>query len=534
MTSPPAASEPVGAWSPLSFSLFRWVWLATLVSNVGVWFQDVAAGWLMTSLNSSPMLVSMVQAATTLPLLLFGLPAGALADLLDRRKLLLVMTWWMTLTAAALAAFQISGTLNEWGLLLLVFAVSMGTAMSAPAWQAIVPELVPRTHLAPAVALNGLGINISRAVGPALAGLVLSTMGAGVAFAVNAVSFLAVVMVLWRWRRQQTQQDLPPEQFLFAMSAGLRYVGHAPAFRAVLVRSFSFAAFAVALWAMLPLVTRELLGGNAGDYGLMLAAIGAGAVCGALILPKLRTKLAKEVLCATATTLYAGVMAGLATAPPLWVAMLLMLPAGFAWITLLSSLHVSAQILLPSWVRARGLSVSLMVFFGSMSLGSLFWGAVGAQIGLAATLTTAAVALFVIQFSALRYKLPQGSGPNLVPSRHWPAPAPELAQHDDNEPVQIMITYEVSPDNEKAFFEAAEAVRLMRMRSGAFGWRIYHDPDRPGLLVESFFNRNWMDHLRLHERVTEDDRAVQDRLIAFHQGNEAPKVVHLIGKKRPT
>ncbi|MEM9493387.1 MAG: MFS transporter, partial [Myxococcota bacterium] len=251
---PPAerkAETKVGAWSPLGIAMFRWVWIATVVSNVGTWFQEVAAGWLMTSLSSSPLMVSLVQAATTFPMLLLALPAGAFADIVDRRKLLITMTLWMAAIAAVMAALQLGGLLSAWGLLGLVFAVSIGTAMTAPAWQAIVPELVPRSHLSPAIALNSVGINISRAIGPALAGVVIAMAGPGVAFAVNAVSFFGVVVVLIRWRRQPTVADLPAEHFFSAMASGVRYVGHSPRFLAVLVRSFAFAFFAVALWALL-------------------------------------------------------------------------------------------------------------------------------------------------------------------------------------------------------------------------------------------------------------------------------------------
>lgn len=518
-----------GAWSPLTIPLFRWVWLATVVSNIGVWFQEVAAGWLMTSLNPSPFLVALVQAANTLPLLVLGLPAGVLADLFDRRKLLIGTTIWMTIMAAVLALFQWYEILTATGLLLLVASVAIGTALSAPAWQAVVPELVPRSHLAPAIALNSLGINISRAIGPALAGVVLSTMGPAVAFACNAVSFLGVLVVLLLWKRDVKQDDLPAEQFHWAMMSGIRYVRFAPAFRAVLVRSFLFASFAVVLWALLPLVTRELLGGSAGQYGILLAAIGVGAVGGAILLPKIRKSLGSERLTLLAGTAYAAVVIGLALQPPFWVAAVLMLPAGFAWIAMLSTLHVSAQILLPGWVRARGLSVSLMVFFGSMALGSMFWGAVGAQIGLSNTLIVAAIGLLLGQSAMLMYKLPQGQGPNLTPSRHWPAPPAEVQEAaEGGGHVLVQIHYQIDPADEAAFLKASLEMRAFRQRSGAFGWRLYRDPDHPNAYIESFMNRDWTDHLRLHERVTESDRVIQERFQQYHRGNEKPKVVHLV------
>lgn len=507
---------------------FRWVWIATIVSNIGGWFQEVAAGWLMTSLSPSPLMVSLVQAATTLPLLLFGLPAGALADILDRRKLLLTMTLWMTAAAAILAVLQLTGTLGAIGLLALVFTAALGTALTAPAWQAIVPELVPRSHLSPAIALNSVGINIARAIGPAAAGVIIAQSGPGIAFAVNALSFLGVAFVIWRWRRVPTRSKLPAEHFLSAMAVGLRYVRHAPRFRAVLVRSFAFAFSAVSLWALLPIATRELLGADASGYGILLACIGVGAVISALVLPALRRRLGPEALTALATLAYAAAVLALARAPAFPVACGLMAVAGMGWIAMLSTVHVSAQILLPGWVRARGLSVSLTVFFGSMALGSVVWGVLAQHIGLVEALVASSAALTLGAFTSLVFRLPRGDGPNLAPSKHWPQP--DVVEEPDNDrgPVMILVEYDIAPADADAFEQAARRLRAARLRNGALSWAMYRDASSESRYVEAFLDRSWLDHLRRHERVSADDRIIETELRAYHRGPEPPRVQHLI------
>ena len=512
--------------------MFRWVWIATVVSNIGTWFQEVAAGWLMTSLSPSPLMVSLVQAATTLPLVLLGLPAGAAADILDRRKLLLATTAWMAGCAALLAGLQIAGGLGAWGLLALVFAVSLGTAMTAPAWQAIVPELVPRTHLGAAVALNGVGINIARAIGPAAAGVVIAQAGTGVAFAVNAVSFVGVGLVLWSWKSKPRDTRLPPEHFFSAIAVGVRYVRHSPAFQAVLVRSFTFAFFAVALWALLPIVTRDLLRQEASGYGVLLGFIGLGAVSGAFVLPALRKKLGPARLTAGATLVYSVALAGVGFAPSFSATCGLMMLAGLCWIAMLSTLNVSAQILLPAWVRARALSVSLITFFGAMATGAIAWGGIADAIGLSATLWAAAAGLGLASLFGIRFRLPDGEGQDLSPSKHWPEPSISTPVEGDEGPVLVVIEYEIDPSEAERFLEEADKLRILRLRDGVLSWRVYRDPDHEGRFMEAFVNATWHDHLRLHDRVTRTDREVQETLQRFHRGPNPPKVTHLISASR--
>ncbi|MCZ0963850.1 MFS transporter, partial [Paracoccus benzoatiresistens] len=367
-----AATSPAsgGAWSPFRQKAFAVLWVATVVSNIGTWMNDVGAGWLMTSLAPSPQIVAMVQAATTLPVFLFAILAGAVADIVDRRKLLLVVNIALAVVAFAVAAVVQAEAMTPVLLLIFTFLLGSGAAFIAPAWQAIVPKLVPRQDLTAAVALNSMGINISRAIGPAVAGVLIAAFGLVWPFALNAVSTLVVIAALIWWRpKAEPVRKLPAEHVFGAMVAGLRYAVFTHPLRLVLVRAAGFFLFASAFWAMLPLVARDVLDGGAGLYGALLASVGVGAVGGALVLPGLRTRLGPDrtVILGTAGT--AIVLVVLALVPGQAPALLAGLVAGASWIAVLSSLNVAAQSALPDWVRARGLAIYLTVFSGVMSLG---------------------------------------------------------------------------------------------------------------------------------------------------------------------
>src|SRR6202035_3752760 len=351
------------AWSPLSQPVFRWLWIANLASNVGTWFQSVGASWLMTTLSRSTVEVALVQAATSLPMFLLALPAGALADVLDRRRLLLVTQTWMTLAAAGLGLLTLFGGVTPWTLLLFTFLLGLGAALNAPAWQAIVPELVPRAELPAAVALASVSFNIARAAGPALAGLIVAAAGPAATFLLNAVSFVGVLAVLYRWRRAGEETVLPAERVLGAMRTGMRYVRHAPAVQAVIARGSAFILCGSSLWALLPVIASHDLHRGPTGYGILLGALGAGAVAGALALPRLQRDSSADSVVAAATLVFAGATLVLAYIRSFWLLAAAMLLAGGAWLSLLSSLNVAVQTVVPSWVRARALSVYMLVFF---------------------------------------------------------------------------------------------------------------------------------------------------------------------------
>lgn len=524
MTAP--ALSP--AKTPLATPLFRALWIATIVSNVGTWMNDVGASWLMTSLSPSPLWVAMVQAATTLPMFLFALPGGALADVVDRRKLLIASQVLILLGAAGLATSTALGLTTPLVLLALTAVMGLGAALSAPAFQAIVPELVEKPALADAIALNSLGVNIARAIGPALGGVIVALAGPVAVFSLNAVSILAVLSVLYAWRRQPTVAALPSEHFFGALKAGYRYARHAPALQLVLIRSVAFFLFSSALWALLPLVGRRELGLDAAGYGALLGCMGLGAVGGAIVLAKMRKHVSANTLSIAASLLFAAATLALAHAGSAWIAGGVMIVAGLAWITMLSGLNVAAQMAVPAWVKARALAVYLLVFQGAMTAGSLVWGTLASRTDIATALTVAAVALALLTAIALRFRLPAANAVDLTPSGHWAEPAVVGPHAADRGPVMIQVEYRVAPADVPAFAKALHGFKAIRKRDGALTWHVFEDSEEPGLVVETFVVASWLEHLRQHERATHDDRHNQEALHRFHIGDTPPKVRHLI------
>jgi MFS family permease/branched-subunit amino acid transport protein/quinol monooxygenase YgiN len=520
-------AKSVSAWSPFKHGTFAMLWTATVVSNIGTWMQDVASGWLMTSLAPSPAMVALVQAATTLPVFLFALPAGALADLVDRRKLLIVTQSAVLVTTALLGVLTQLDLVTPLVLLAFTFVAGVGAAMTAPAWQAIVPELVPRPTLQPAIALNSLGINISRAIGPALGGFLIAAFGVAVPFFVNAVTFVGVITALYLWKRQATHSTLPGERFVGAIRAGLRYARESAPLRATLVRAAAFFVFASCYWSLLPLIARHELRGGPGLYGMLLTAIGLGAVAGALTLPTLKKKISSDHLVVGGTVVTAGVMAALALAPRVEVALAAFFCAGGAWIAVLSSLNVSAQTSLPNWVRARGLSVYLVVFFGSMALGSVIWGQTATYTGIQTALLIAASGAVVAILLTRRWGVHSG-GLDLAPSMHWPTPAVADGVALDRGPVMITIEYRIDPGQAAAFVTRLQELSHSRRRDGAFAWGVFEDAEKPGRYLEYFLVESWAEHLRQHERVTVADRDLQEGVQNFQLGLGKPIVSHYL------
>jgi MFS family permease len=369
------------------------MWIASLASNVGTWMHTVGASWLMTTLAASPLLVALVQTATTLPVFLLGLPAGVMADLVDRRKLLIFTQSWMLGVAAVLGVLVMLGGTGPWALLGLTFALGIGSAMNGPAWAAAIPELVPREELPAAVALNSVGFNIARAVGPALGGIVMAAAGAGAVFMANAVSFLGVIMVLWSWKERPPAVREPGTRFRDAMREGLIYVRGARSFHAILVRAGMFALAASALWAMLPVVASHQMKSTSLGYGILLGCLGAGSVIGAAVLAPLRSRYSVDWIVAVGVVLFAMATAGLALLNTLALAVPAMLLGGMAWVTAMSSFNVCAQTAPPQSMRARALAFYLLVFQGSMAVGSGVWGEIARHFGVRASLNIAAAAM---------------------------------------------------------------------------------------------------------------------------------------------
>ncbi len=519
-----------GNWAPLRQPVFRALWTAALVSNIGTWMQDVGASWLMTELTTSPLRIALVQVATTLPIFLLGLVAGALADVVDRRRLLLVTQGWMLASSAALGLLTLTGGTTWRSLLALTFLLGLGTALNAPAWQAIIPELVGRGELPAALALNGIAINLARAAGPALAGAIIAAAGPAAAFLLNAASFLGVIVVLARWKRAPRLSVLPAESMPGAVLAGLRYARHTPALQAVLVRSAAFIVFASAAWALLPVIVRYELSAGPLAYGAVVGCLGAGAVLGALLLPRLRRSFPADRLVLVASLVSAAALLGLAYVPGLAALCPTAALFGGAWMTLLTSFHNSAQAALASWVRGRGLSLYLLVFFGCMAAGSALWGAVARHAGLRAALLSAGAGGVVAALATARLRLAHGDGPELAPSRHYATPPTSEEVEGDRGPVLVTVEYRIDPGQADQFTRAMRRIRRIRLRDGAFRWDLLNDAADPARFLEAFFVESWVEHLRQHERITVADRDTEANVRRFHVGPEPPRVTHYVAR----
>jgi len=518
-------------WRPFRYPVFTMLWIATVVANIGSWMYNAASGWLMMLLNADPFIVSLVQVATSLPMFLFALPAGALADIVDRRRLLIVVEILITVAAALFAALVSLNLVTPGTLLFFTFAMGVGGALTAPAWQAIVPQLVPKEDMSSAVAANSVGVNISRAIGPALAGLFIASLGIAAPFWINALSNLGIIGALLWWQvPKSTSRRLPAERFAGAVSAGFRYARHNQHLRATLMRAVGFFLFASAYWALLPLVTRNQIAGGPQLYGLLLGAIGAGAVGGAFLLPWLKAKFGPDRLVAAGTfgTALTLALFGLAREPI--AALLASLIAGMSWIAVLSSLNVSAQRSLPDWVRGRGLAMFVTVFFGAMTAGSAVWGQIASHTGLPIAHFIAAVGALAIIPLTWRWKLQSGTGHDLTPSMHWPAPLVVQDVPHDKGPVLVTVEYRVDAKNRDAFLGAIEQLGHERRRDGAYDWGVFEDAGEPGRYIETFLLDSWLEHLRQHERVSNADRELQEQVQAFVVGS--PKVTHLIAAER--
>lgn len=524
------ASGPGSIWHTLRHRVFFWLTLAALVSNIGTWMQNVGAAWLMTSLSPSPLMVALIQTASSLPILLLALPAGALADIVDRRRLLLFSQGWMLVAAGLLGALTIAHLTTPWSLLALSLALGAGSAMNAPAWQAIVPELVPRQELTPAVSIGSISFNMSRAVGPALGGLVVAWAGAGATFVLNAASFLAVMAVLYEWDRPSSPDVLPAERVLGAIKAGIRYTRFAPNLDAVLVRTAAFVLGASALWAVLPLFARWQLSLGAGGYGGLLGCFGTGAMVAGLGLPRLTQRWSRNAICGLAVGGFALALAGLAETRNLIAVCLLMALEGGAWTITMTVLNVSAQLSVPTWVQGRALAVYQVVLQGGMAGASVLWGWVAERQGVPASMLYAAGAIVVGLCSMLRFRLASDGELALDPFRR---PIPKIADEIDPEagPVLVTVEYRIDPRSAKEFIGAMRAIRPIRLRDGAFFWGLFFDAAAPERFVEYFVVESWGEHVRQHFRGVAGDVVLENFARAYHIGDTPPIVTHQISAR---
>ena len=526
-----SAGTSPSAWAPLRSGSFRALWLAALVGLTGVWFQTVGAQWLLVSHPHASILVSLVQVATTLPYVLFGLVAGVLADTLDRRLTLITVQVTVAGLGAVLAALTFAHLMPPALLLLLVFLLGTGAALGTPAYQSLVPELVPRDEIPAAAALNSISINVARALGPAIAGVLVATAGVGTTFTVAAATALCYAVVVALWRPTSTERPRP-ERFVPALRAGSRYVRNAPVVRRILLRALLFLVPASSLFALLPLIATQRLGLGSGGYGLLLAALGLGAIAGALVLPRVRTRLSINTLVTLASGSYALVLAAVASLHDAVPVLLLLIPAGVAWVVVLSTINASLQLFLPAWVRGRSLAVYTIVLFGSQALGALIFGALADLLGLVQALLIAAGSAAVAAASIRIWPFLETSGMDRSTVVYWPEPQLASNLDPDGRTITVTVRYRVATANQRPFVEAMARVRGSRLRTGAVSWGLYRDGEHDDTFVELFVVPSWEEHLRQHhERLTGTDRAYQQRATALSQGE--PVVAHLVDVNVP-
>lgn len=512
-------------WRPLRAPTFRNLLVADVVSDMGTFMQSVGAAWLMVSLHAGPFYVALTQTASALPFFVFALPAGSIGDIVDRRKLILLTEIWMAGIAIVLAAVTIGGLITPLLLLILTFALSAGDAFETPSWRAVLPELVVKDDLASASALNGIEFNFARAVGPALAGIVIAAAGIGTAFAINAASFLGVIVVIARWKRQPRKRSLPTETLSGATAAAIRYVRYSPAVRTVLLRSGVGMFFASALLALLPSVAHGVSESPLG-YGLLLGCFGLGAVLGALVMQRVRARWSTETVVSSGVLVFGlgTIVAGTVHRLPALAASMLM--AGAAWIVFISLFNVIVLSLAPDWVRARVLAVSMLVFQGAMAGGSAAWGALAARTGIHVALMWAGAGTIASMMMGLFFKLPDATA-DLTPWVHWRIPAAlnQVSTTADSGPILVTVEYDVAPQHEAEFLQVMHRYERIRRRDGAYEWGIFRDLESPTRYLETFLVDSWAEHLRQHERLTGADRTVAEQVRGLIRG--APTVRHL-------
>ncbi|TPI60255.1 MFS transporter [Mesorhizobium sp. B3-1-7] len=525
-------SERVSALAPFRHGIFRAIWSASLVSNFGGLIQGVGPAWMMTTIATSPYQVALVQASTTLPIMLFALVAGAIADSFNRRKVMLVAQTFMLVVSALLTLFTWQGWMTPWTLLAFTFLIDSGTALNSPSWQASVGDMVPRAKVPAAVALNSLGFNITRSVGPAIGGVIVAAAGAAAAFAANAVSYIGLIVVLARWKPALPEQTLPRESLGAAMGAGLRYVAMSPNIAKVLVRGLAFGFSAGAVLALLPLVARDVVKGDALTYGIMLGAFGIGAVGGALISVRLRQLLSSEVMVRMAFCGFALCALNAAVSHNGWQTSAGLLIGGACWVIALSHFNVTVQMSTPRWVVGRVLSIYQTATFGGIALGSWIWGVVADAHGAETALIAAAVAMLAGSAIGFALPLPRQTVLNLDPLNRFKEPMLALDLKPRSGPIAIMIEYVIREDDVPEFLATMAERGRIRRRDGARNWTLARDLENPGIWIEHYHTPTWVEYIRHNRRATHADAVVGERIRALHSGENPPRVRRMI--ERPT
>ena len=514
--------------APFRHETFRMLWLATLVSNLGGLVQGVGAGWMMTTLTDSHNMVALVQASTTLPIMVFSLAAGALADNFDRRIVMIIAQIGMALVSLLLAVMAFMGLLTPWLLLTFTFLIGCGTALFNPSWQASMGDIVPRDDLPGAVTLNAMGFNMMRSVGPAVGGVIVALAGAAAAFALNAVSYLPLIVALFRWKPTRVPNLLPREDFGSAIMAGLRYVSLSPNLTTVLLRGFLFGLAAVSILALLPSVASESVGGGAMIYGTLLGCFGLGAIGGAFINGRIREKFSNETIVRVACFGFAASCAALGLSRDPLLSHFVLLPAGACWVLAMSLFNVSIQLSSPRWVVGRALSLYQTATFGGMAAGSWIWGASADAFGLGVALVLASLMLVICGLVGLRVPLPEFDSRDLNPLNTFNEPVLKLDLRPRSGPILVMIEYHIDQADIPRLLSVMAVRRRMRMRDGARQWALLRDLERPDIWIESYHVPTWVDYVRHNMRRTKADSENSEQLRALHRGSEPPQVHRMI------
>jgi len=521
------------AWRPLKRPFYRILWAANSFSMIGVWIHDVGAAWLMISLVPTPFMVAMIQTAAALPMALLALPAGAFADIFNRKKLIFSTLVWRIVITGGLGLITVLGYTTPSILLIATFALGFGMAMSGPAWQAIIPDLVPREEVPEAVMLGAVTFNITRGIGPALGGFIVAAIGSGGTFLLNAASLLWVTLVIGSWKHTVTKSTLPEERLIGAIRTGIRYVRNAPEVKNALIHTGAFAICASAMWALLPIVAKQHMGLGSIGYGALLGVFGVGCFLGVIVLPWTRRRFMLNHLISMSVVLFSVVLFAMSyfrNFPLLACAMLI---AGVSWLALLSSLMASLQSVTPSWVLGRVMSVHALVFFGTQAGGSAFWGFAAGMIGLPMALTGAGVLLIVSLALTHRYKVTAGERLDLSPSREWTL-APLMTRPGmEVGPVLVSIEYRIDPEKAPDFIRAMGPMKAIRRKYGAIRWNLFRDVTDPSRFRESFTVESWAGHLRQHDRFTISDIAILERVYSFNLDGRPKKVDHFIAEPVP-
>lgn len=517
--------------APFRHAVFQKLWIATLASNLGSLIQTVGAAWMMTTISDSSGMVALVQASTTLPIMIFSLVAGALADSFDRRKVMLAAQGVMMAASILLAIFAVAGWLSPWLLLAFTFLIGCGTALHNPSWQASMGDIVPREDLPGAITLNSMSFNLMRSVGPAVGGLVVALGGAATAFMLNAVSYVALIYALLRWKYDKPDRSLPREKLGSAISAGLRYMSMSPNLLKVIVRSFVFGFAAVSVLALLPLVTRDLIEGGALSYGIILGCFGVGAIGGALLNARIRERWPNEMIVRGAFMLFALSAIALALSRDMWLSCLIVMPAGACWVATLSLFNATIQLSTPRWVVGRALALYQTAAFGGMAVGSWVWGIVAEGSGTANALIFAGITLVAGAAIGLRFALPEFSSLNLDPLNQFNEPALRLDLRPRSGPIMIMVDYEIAHKDIDAFLAVMAERRRIRIRDGARQWSLLRDLENPNIWTESYHVPTWVEYVRHNMRRTYADAEISNRLLALHRGSEGPRVHRMIERQ---